>query len=231
MEMTDYELALAHQPMLYRDLREPFRVRRLGYTVFHQAAPSDSFDGKLIDPAEYGAAYVIEYAVYYDFDIQHLYDLEHVWVAVDAQEEVCACLSSFHGMRLCASGLPGVFRAEGGRPVLYTQPGKHALLPSPELFGLHPQSRSCCREKAGGGLLIKEMFAGRLHTTPEQDGRITRYIRKHFSFDPAWEFVREEVAPEQMIPWEKLAAEIPELVEDALQLMRKEWEAERREEK
>lgn len=79
----EHRLALAYQPYIQKDLNEPFPIRYFGYTVFRDREPSPSFPKLTLDPSELGAAYIIEYAVYYDYDIQHLYDLEHVWVAVD----------------------------------------------------------------------------------------------------------------------------------------------------
>ena len=43
---------------------------------------------------------VIEYAFFWDYDIQHMYDLEHIWVTVDSAGQICGCQASFHGQRL-----------------------------------------------------------------------------------------------------------------------------------
>ena len=56
-------------------------------------------------------------------------------------------------MRLRADRLAS-FRTEKGCPVLYAEPGKHALLPDPALFCLHEEFPACCREKAGGGVPV-----------------------------------------------------------------------------
>lgn len=89
----EHRLALAYQPYIQKDLNEPFPIRYFGYTVFRDREPSPSFPKLTLDPSELGAAYIIEYAVYYDYDIQHLYDLEHVWVAVDQAGTVSGCWS------------------------------------------------------------------------------------------------------------------------------------------
>lgn len=214
----DKELFLRYLPRIYKDRLDPFPVRYMGCTLFREPARSESYPKWQVDPAAEGAELILEYAVYYDYDIQHLYDLEHIWVAVGRDGEVADCWSSFHGMRLRAAGLRS-FRLEGSHPVLYSQPGKHAMLPDPELFGLHSQYRTCCRETAGGGLLIPGFLAGKLTTDPEQDEAVRDYIRSRFSFDPSGEYVEDPIGPEQLLTWPQLLETIPSLVEDQLRLI------------
>ena len=111
------ELVLCCQPHIYRDRKEPFPIRHIGYTVFREKGRSQSFRDLTLDPAEHGAAFIIEYAVYYDYDIQHMYDLEHAWTAVREDGSLAGCWGTFHGMRLRADGLAS-FRTEKGCPVL-----------------------------------------------------------------------------------------------------------------
>lgn len=214
----DNKLFEKYLPRIYKDRDDPFPVRFVGCTCFTQPRRSESFPKWFIDPQEEGAEYILEYAIYYDYDIQHLYDLEHIWVAVGHDGQVTNCWSSFHGMRLRAAGLKA-FRLEGTHPVLYSQPGKHAMLPDPELFQLHSQFHACCGEKAGGGLLIPGMLEGTLTTTPAQDDRIRDYIREHFSFVPTGEYVEDVVGPEQLVTWPALLALIPGLIEAQLRII------------
>lgn len=212
----DMDLVLRYQPHIYKDKNEPFPIRYIGCTVFTEPGLSQSFRNLALDPASIGAAVIIEYAIYYDYDIQHLYDLEHVWVAVDTDGSVCDCWFSFHGMRLRAAGLP-TFRVEGTHPVLFAQPGKHALMPTPELFELHPQFHTACGQDAGGGLLIPPFLESRLSTNPKLDDQINQYIRAHFLFAPSLEFGLESVAPDQFLPWSGLLQKIPELIDAQLE--------------
>ena len=206
---------LQYCPRIYRDRREPFPIRAVGCTVFDAPGPSQSFANLTLSPKDEGAAFVVEYAVYYDYDIQHLYDLEHVWVAVDARGAVCGCWSSFHGMRLCASGVEE-FRLDGAHPVLYAQPGKHAMLPDPRLFGLHPELHRACGLLAGGGLLIPPMLRGQMHTDAARDARIRRYMREKFAFSPSFEFEEEPLPEEHFMSWPELLRRIPERVDEQL---------------
>ncbi len=202
---------LRYQPYIYQDKLDPFPIRYIGCTIFSEKKRSDSFPKWVVDPEGEGAKEIIEYAIYYDYDIQHMYDLEHIWVALDDKEEVVDCWCSFHGMRLRAAGL-SFFQMEETHPILYSQPGKHAMLPNPELFELHPQFRAACTSEAGGGLLLPALLNGAVKSNDRLDAQIAAYIRTHYAFEPSMEFVREQLTPEQFITWPELLDEIPKLI-------------------
>lgn len=67
------------------------------------------------------AEFVIEYAYYFDYDIQHMYDLEHVWVWVGHDGQVVDAECSSHGQYVnCWRYRP---QAEDGTHVaVYCQP-------------------------------------------------------------------------------------------------------------
>jgi hypothetical protein len=218
MHADQKALILKYQPYIYRDKRDPFPVRFIGCTVFTEKRRSDSFPKWIVDPAEAGAKMIMEYAIYYDYDIQHLYDLEHIWVAVGEDGNVVDCWCSFHGMRLRAAGV-GSFYLEGTHPVLYSQPGKHAMLPDPTLFALHPQLHTACMRDAGGGLLIPSFLAGAVETNEKRDAAIGHYIRTNYSFVPSMVFEREEIAAAQYISWPALLDKIPQLLGAQLKII------------
>ena len=62
----------------------------------YRIRPSPSFRREILLNTE-DIKYVIEYAIYWDFDIQHLFELEHVWVYVDHTDRIADCEASFHG--------------------------------------------------------------------------------------------------------------------------------------
>lgn len=196
-------------PHVRFDRREPFPLVAVGYTVFHQSGASPSCNMQLhLKPEET----VIEYAFYYDFDIQHLYDLEHAFVRLDKEGSVTGIISSFHGKFLNAF-LPGKTEFENGHPVLYAQPGKHAFMPKPEYFELALERDACCNEYAGSdGLLIAPMFRDSLSKDPETDRKIAAYIKEKYAFEPSWEFTdRCSAQPKTediLIPWERLRSVI-----------------------
>lgn len=212
------ELVLKYQPHIYMDKKEPFPIRFIGWTVATVPMESESWMGLQLDPQAENSSFIIEYAIYYDFDIQHLYDLEHIWVAVRADGMVQDCWCSFHGMRLRAAGL-SVFKLDGTHPVMYAQPGKHAMLPSPDLFELHPQFHTACNNDAGGGLLIPPMLTGKMVTDGVRDKQVSRYIRSHFIFQPALEFEWHILDDSQFISWPELLNKIPELVDEQLKII------------
>lgn len=220
MDRELLNMILKYQPHIYMDKQEPFPIRFIGCTVFTEPGESESWIGLKIDPQAEKSDVIIEYAIYYDYDIQHMYDLEHIWVAVRADGMVQDCWCSFHGMRLRAAGL-SVFKLDGTHPVMYAQPGKHAMLPSPDLFELHPQFHTACNKDAGGGLLIPPMLSGMMFTDEVRDEQVNRYIRSKFIFQPALEFERHILDDSQFISWPELLNKIPELVDAQLKIIEK----------
>lgn len=216
MTQAQRMLFLRYCPRIYKDKADPFPVRYIGCTAFSAPRQSASFPKWFIDPHKEGAAMILEYAVYYDFDIQHLYDLEHIWVAIDGDGRPVDCWCSFHGMRLRAAGV-SMFAMDGEHPVLYSQPGKHAMLPHPELFRLHPDFEKACAEAAGGGVLVPGFLSDSVQSDPETDEAVTRYIRENYSFTPTMAFVPEQIGEEQLLTWEELLHRIPELIAGQLQ--------------
>ena len=92
-------LAARYAPIILFDLREPFLPLAAGYTLFTADAPSPSFLREITLGAtdRPPAQLAIEYAIWWDWDIQHLYELEHVWVYLDAAGRVIHAEASWHG--------------------------------------------------------------------------------------------------------------------------------------
>ena len=104
--------------------------------------------------------------------------------------------------------------------MLYSQPGKHAMLPDPTLFELLPDLRAACGENAGGGLLIPGFLSNAVQTNEDLDGKIRRHIKDNYVFTPSMEFVREELPDSLFLSWPELLRRIPELLEAQIQLIR-----------
>src|SRR5215211_7702353 len=156
IETYDLDLARRYAPVIYFDAAEPFLPLYAGYTVFRFAGPSPSFPRYIT--LEQPAVLAVEYALWWDWDIQHLYELEHAWVFVDTAGMVVGVESSQHG----ASAV-GSFALQGGRPVLYAEPGKHALA-SERASLLERRSRTAfeCGLRAGiGGVWVTPLFHNR----------------------------------------------------------------------
>lgn len=215
---TDEALAQRYRPRIFFDRAETIPLCAIGYTVFRDSAPSASFHRKIdVLPGEL----VIEYACYWDFDIQHLYDLEHIWVTVDAQSRVRYAEGSFHGkvLVLYAPDLPYAHPVQDDRITAFCQPGKHAFLADGELCRLYPAWQRCCMEESGGPVLIGDPVRGLVEAHPDDDENTTRFLRETLSFMPTLDFV-ESATPCELLPWETLRRAIPLRMEAWMERLR-----------
>ncbi len=208
--MDDKHLAVKYAPIIHYDRGETIPLTSVGYTIFREERRSDSFPKRAVKPDFCGL--VIEYALYWDYDIQHMYDLEHIWVWVGPDGFVKKAEGSFHGkyLTLWSPELPMARLPEANHVHAFCQPGKHAFLPDGELFRLVPDWQTCCNELAGGPVEVGGPFAGRYASEPVTDERCARYIRSRYAFMPTLDFDEGAVVPEDIIcPWESLKAWIP----------------------
>lgn len=213
--MTDLELAQRYAPIIHFDAAETIPLRAIGYTIFRQAARSSSFPKRQVIPPA-GAAFVIEYAYFWDYDIQHMYDLEHIWVAVDADGQVTDAESSFHGRYLkLLPQLSCVLPPTDGHVHAFCQPGKHAFLPDGQLFRLQPDWREACLSAAGGPVMVGGPFGGVYQPTEEDNAHCARFIREQLAFEPTMSFTKsvEDFGVEPaLMPWTQLREVIPQRV-------------------
>lgn len=208
--MQDQRLAVKYAPIIHCDVKETIPLVAAGYTIFREEMRSDSFPRRTVKPDECGL--VIEYALYWDYDIQHMYDLEHIWVWVAADGRVTRAEGSFHGryLTLWEPDWPFGLHPDGTHVHAFCQPGKHAFLPDGEMFRLMPGWRESCNANSGGAVLVGGPFGGLYQSTPEEDARCETYIRENFSFEPTLVFDRGTQLPEAMLrPWAALKAWIP----------------------
>jgi hypothetical protein len=207
--MSDLELAMKYSPHIMFDKAEPFEVKGIGYSVFSRSGASKSFRRELyLNPSE--TAFVIEYAVYFDYDIQHLYDLEHVWIYVDPNGNICDAEASFHGFYLKSMALGNCIINGGTHLQIYCQPGKHAFMPDGNLFRLLPDWYLCCNMLAGAeGLLVMDMFKEYYSTNDELQKRVERYINKNYAFEPTLQFEYRPLKDNIFGTWEELRNLIP----------------------
>ena len=208
--MDDRRLAALYAPIVHYDVGESIPLQRVGYTVFREAERSDAFPKRIVVPDAGG--FVIEYAFFWDYDIQHMYDLEHIWVYTAADGRVTRVEGSFHGkyLTLWEPEMPFALPVEGTHVHAFCQPGKHAFLPDGQLFRLIPGWQACCNVHAGGPVEVGNPFHGAYHPTPEDDARSAEYIRSTLTFAPSLVFDDGGIVPEEkLIPWETLKAWIP----------------------
>ncbi|MCM3626839.1 hypothetical protein M3194_05625 [Paenibacillus glycanilyticus] len=217
----DMKLLAAYAPRLYFDKKEPFYPARVGVSVIRQDGHSPSFR-RSFEHLEAGIDYVIEFAIYWDYDIQHLYELEHVWIYVDKAGEVADAEASFHGKYLKAL-LPYGSNLAGKTVNLYSQPGKHAFSPVPILFELLPNARIVTDQEAGrDGLTLPEWYRAKATYDDQTNELVRAYQQRYHRFTPAFEFVPYELAKQEslFVPWEVLYEEIPKRIEAELAIIR-----------
>ncbi|MCX7845564.1 MAG: hypothetical protein N2312_03025, partial [Dictyoglomaceae bacterium] len=214
----DLDLVVKYAPIIKFDEKEPFFPVRIGYTIFKISGRSPSFPREIkLSESEIA----IEYAIYWDWDIQHLYELEHIWVFVK-NGKITKVEASWHGDY---NEMKGV-KIRGTHPILYSQPGKHAFAPSPSwfqpFFFKYLRFIAPCKDKAGnGGILIKSMFYGLIEKTPQDDKLVEIYL-KRFAFTPTFNFTKEFIAEKELyVPWKDLFEEIPRRVRDWIEKLRK----------
>jgi len=208
--MTDIMLAAAYRPKIFLDKKEPFEFTAVGYTVFRQAMRSASFPKRIVSPRARGC--VIEYAFWYDYDIQHLYELEHIWVYIDADGRITDAEGSCHGkyMRLVEPVSNQMRIEDGTRVCAYAQPGKHAFAASPELFHLFPGVKEACMEEAGAdGIAPGSMVEDCFNISEGLQEKAKAYIKEHYAFEPLFSYEEKEWPESLLLPWEDLLATIP----------------------
>ena len=205
---ADWQLATRYAPIIKFDAREPFLPAAVGYTIFRADAPSPSFPRQI----ELGnAALAIEYAVWWDWDIQHLYELEHVWVYLDEAGQVIRAEASWHG-GYSEMTVDDTLPLTGDKLTIFSESGKHAFAPSQgRLNARADKTKKACTRYAGtGGVWITPLFKGIIDAkTPLADRLVHTYLERQ-AFEPAMEFSQIfQVPPKILVPWPTLFAWIP----------------------
>ena len=209
------DLAARYAPLIYFDHNEPFLPLAVGYTFFYADDDSPSFPRRieLAGPNRPPAAFAIEYAIWWDWDIQHLYELEHMWTYVGGSGDVVYAEASWHGGFAPAVLGDGRVPLHDSHPVVYSQPGKHAFVPLPEpLLEIRRKTAQSCGAKAGSdGLLVTSIFKGILDPlkTPQADALANAYLKAH-AFKPASLWDKEVlITRDILVPWPVLFAWVP----------------------
>ena len=212
--MENLELLKKYLPYIYFDKKEPFYPRSVGCTIFTETAKSQSFN-RIIE-VNSGTSFVVEYAIYWNFDIGHLYELEHIWVYVDEAGKIVNVEASFHGMYFRNLLHDRSNIEDETHVVLYSQPGKHALMPRAENFYLLPDLFKVTDELVGiDGLSLPEMFVGKYETNEGINLMVRDYMKK-FKFKPTMEFEKYVIGEELLTTWDDLYDNIPKYIKEVL---------------
>jgi len=206
---SDSVLAQRFAPILCFDRAEPFFPLAVGYTVFRTASksPSSKFT---IDPHD-GIA--IEYAIWWDWDIQHLYELEHIWVYLDTDEQLIKVEASAHGSLLPMTKDDGALPLKDGRITIYSESGKHGF--AAERYWLISRAEhtnlSCGEEAGNGGIHTSNPFGAAAfgHPTEAEHQLANRYMQQR-AFTPTYDFShRFDLRTVPFVTWAQLAEWIP----------------------
>lgn len=201
---ADADLAYRHAPLLRLDSAEPFRPVAVGYSVFRDPdqSPSSKF---AIEPV---AETVIEYAVYWDYDIKHVYDLEHVWLHLDASEKVVRVEASQHGRReqMAVDDLEGQI-------CLWVEPGEHAFF-ADDASLMERSAIAChaCGPGAGEGRIhTSNPFGAKAFGNPTPfEHRLARLFLRRHAFEPQFDGDETvDLRESNLLPWSGLADLIP----------------------
>ncbi len=209
----DHALALRHAPRIRFDAQEPFFPSVVGYTVFRKTGRSPSFPREIEFAPQ--VATVIEYAVWWDWDVGHLYELEHIWVHLDSHGNVVKGEASWHGDYNSMLDENGQLPIEDGRLIVHSEPGKHAFAPSPQwLLDRASRTKQSCGVNAGQlGVHVTPLFKGIIADRKPPNNRLVHtYLERH-AFKPSYDF-SNIVALESVahVPWETLFAWIPKRI-------------------
>lgn len=223
------DLAARYAPLIHFDHHEPFFPLVVGYTLFTADGDSPSFPRRieLHGPDHPPAVLAIEYAIWWDWDIQHLYELEHTWSYVGADGSVVYAEASWHGgyhPAVLADGSVPKAAPDTDHPAVYSEPGKHAFAPTPErLLERSPKTIESCRVKAGsGGVWVTPLFEGILNSrkTPEADARVAAWLKPH-AFTPAFVWDRDFlVTRDLLVPWPAVFQWVPARIDWWLKRLR-----------
>ena len=206
----DYQLAQKYAPRIRFDAKEPFLPSVIGYTVFRDTQESPSFPRTIEISGD--VTTVIEYAVWWDWDMGHLYELEHIWVLLDAEGHIIGGEASWHGGFHVMLNDNGELPIEEGRLTVHSEPGKHAFAPSPKwLQERKPETLSSCGRTAGRmGVHVTPLFTGLIHDRNILNNQLVFTYCQRLAFEPSYEFTNVfDLEQAVFVPWQHLFQWIP----------------------
>lgn len=219
----DLSLARRIAPTIRFAANEPFLPSKIGITVLDRAEKSPS--APLEVTFEPGVARVIEYAIWWDWDIGHLYELEHIWLKLDADDNIVRVDASAHGKLFAMTLEDGSLPTENGRVTLYSEPGKHAFhATAAAIIDKRRAMTAACSELAGNGLvLINAMFAEAFAGVTREDHRAVKRYLQDRAFQPSFDFSqRFDLSDIDYMSWPDLHAYIAGRVPAILAQVRRE---------
>ena len=218
-------LSRAVAPVILFDANEPFLPSAVGVSLIDKPGRAVAAPQQITFEA--GVAKVIEFAIWWDWDIQHLYELEHVWVKLDATDAVIGVTASAHGSQTDMRRADGTLAMEAGRVTLFSEPGKHAFHAMP------PEMQEDRRHLAAAcsGLSLHGFFMGHILVNetgremlpdfaPEDHRRARRHLQRQ-AFTPRFEYSRRfDLRQVPFLSWQGLKSYFGQRVPDIVANLR-----------
>ena len=202
MHDIDRQIGIKYLPYLLINQKEPFLPKEIGLSIFRETQNSKSFQRQIIiDQTK--ISYVIEYAIYWNYDIEHLFDLEHIWIYIGKDNEIVDCEVSFHGRYIKGLKKDGSNKI-GNHVLLYCQAGKHAFSPYSEVFHVLPNYIEAVTKATNDiGLLVTPILENRILPTETLQQKIKNKL-KHCKFIPSDTYYVYTIKEEILTSWELL---------------------------
>ncbi|SHL38896.1 HAD family hydrolase [Roseibium suaedae] len=218
------DLARLHMPVIMLDEAEPYPPLAMGYTVFEDAGQSPSSKFQVVPQGGAMGGPVIEYAIWYDWDIQHMYDLEHVWVYLDAGGQPVRVDASRHGNRITMEARDGRFQSRENRAVVYSEAGKHAHWADGDEMRREAGAylpAMCGDLAAFEGVHLGNQYCESGKVTPKAtDHRLAKLQMKADAFRPTYRFYPANDELIALVPWPALDTWIPDRVKHLMEDLR-----------
>ena len=137
-----FDLAARYAPIIQFDAAEPFLPWQSGVTVFAGESDSLSFPRRIVREFVPPWRTVVEYAIWWDWDIGHLYELEHAWSYIGDEGNLVWAEASWHGDYSAMSLAVRQSFIRGRPPRPLHEPGKRAFAPNPSASNVGSTSSS-----------------------------------------------------------------------------------------
>ncbi len=209
---SDEELARCHAPRLRLDANEPFLPSLVGYTVFRQSADSPSLPRTVVLPP--GAAYAIEYAIWWDWNSLHIADAQDVWLYLDVEGRLIQIDIDGNLSRRDA------LLVEDRRVTLYAGAGVHTLTPSAERLSENTEvtRQNCLAARAGHAGIVDSPWLPML--TANRNPLAKRAVHSYLecrAFEPAFDYTQVvDLQDLNFMLWAALAEYIPGRVDELI---------------
>jgi hypothetical protein len=160
---------------------------------------------------------VLEYAMFYYADIQHVYELEHCWMYLDEKDELIGVKGTRHGVYMNMYSNPREIKYLNGHPILFVSPGKHELGPNVDSFSFRILKEACSKLAGSVGIY-------RFYFVPKDELRPVallhmkkEYIReafmKKYAFEPSFHWHKCRIPKRNiLISWDELVHLVPKFL-------------------